>query len=92
MEKYSNNKLIKNLELKNISFEGCKKTLFHRYSYYQVINAYKSLFVCDTESIDDIYENIKNNKKIDEYKKYIRLIQMLMYLEKYAKRFVKNMV
>ena len=57
------------MELKNISFEGCKKTLFNRYSYYQVINAYKSLFVSETENINDIYENINNNKKIEDYKK-----------------------
>ncbi|MBP3461820.1 MAG: Abi family protein [Bacilli bacterium] len=69
MEKHSNNILIKNLELKNISFEGCKKTLFNRYSYYQVINAYKSLFVSETENINDIYENINNNEKIEDYKK-----------------------
>ena len=68
MEKHSNNLLIKGLETKNIVFQSGEKTKFNSYSYYQVINAYKSLFVSGVETIDDIYNNITNGNKISEYK------------------------
>ena len=68
MEKHSNNILIKTLEAKNIKFQNGEKTKFNSYSYYQVINAYKSLFVLGVETIDDIYNNINEGIKIDEYK------------------------
>ncbi len=69
MEKHSNNLLIKGLELKNIKFQIGEKSKFNRYSYYQVVNAYKSLFVDSVETIDDIYNNINNGIKVNEYKK-----------------------
>ena len=68
MEKHSNNLLIKGLELKNINFKFGEKSKFNSYSYYQVINAYKALFALNIETIDDIYNNINNKIKIDEYK------------------------
>ena len=68
MEKHSNNLLIKGLETKNIKFQNGEKTKFNSYSYYQVINAYKSLFVIKVETIDDIYNNINAGVKINEYK------------------------
>lgn len=69
MEKHSNSILIKGLELKNINFQYGEKSKFNNYSYYQVINAYKPLFVSGIETIDDIYSNIKKGLKISEYKK-----------------------
>ena len=69
MEKHSNNLLIKGLELKNIKFQIGEKSKFNRYSYYQVVNAYKPLFVDSVETIDDIYNNINNGIKVSEYKK-----------------------
>lgn len=69
MEKYSNSKIIKNLELKNIVFNNREKSKFNKYSSYQVINAYKSLFVVNVETIDDIYQNVKKEINIDYYKK-----------------------
>ena len=45
MEKHSNNLLIRGLESKNINFQNREKSKFNSYSYYQVVNAYKSLFV-----------------------------------------------
>ena len=71
MEKHSNNLLIKILETKNIKFKNGEKTKFNSYSYYQVINAYKSLFVSDVETIDDIYNNINNGIKI-KYRNFSR--------------------
>ena len=68
MEKHSNNLLIKGLEAKNITFQNKEKSKFNSYSYYQVINAYKSLFVSGVETIEDIYNNINNGIKINEYK------------------------
>ena len=68
MEKHSNNILIKGLKNKNIIFQHGEKSKFNSYSYYQVINAYKSLFVSDVETIDDIYNNINNGIKINDYK------------------------
>ena len=68
MEKHSNKSLIKGLEAKNIKFQNGEKTKFNNYSYYQVINAYKSLFVSGVETIEDIYNNINAGIKIGEYK------------------------
>ena len=68
MEKHSNNILIKGLEAKNIKFQNGEKSKFSSYSYYQVVNAYKPLFVSGVETIDDIYNNINNGLKINEYK------------------------
>ena len=61
LETNSTSKLIKNLERKGISFEFGEKQLFKKYNYYQVINAYKNLFVADVENIDKIRKNIQNN-------------------------------
>lgn len=68
MEKHSNNLLIRGLESKNINFQNREKSKFNSYSYYQVVNAYKSLFVSGVETIDDIYNYINNGVKINEYK------------------------
>lgn len=70
MDKHSNNILIKKLEEKNICFQSREKSKFNNYSYYQVINAYKSLFVSKVEKIDDIYNNIINGNNLEDYKKY----------------------
>ena len=52
MNTNSTNKLIEILELKQIKFDKGEKSLFRKYSYYQVINAYKNLFVKDIEYIE----------------------------------------
>ena len=66
METNSTAKLIKNLERKEITFDFGEKQLFKKYDYYQVINAYKNLFVIDVENIDKIRKNIHNNIDIDK--------------------------
>ena len=70
METNSTSKLISNLERKGIIFDFGEKQLFKKYNYYQVINAYKNLFIADVENIDKIRKNIQNNIDVDRYKKY----------------------
>lgn len=70
METNSTSKLIKNLERKGIHFDFGEKQLFRKYNYYQVINAYKDLFVVGVENIDIIRKNIQNNTDTDRYRKY----------------------
>lgn len=70
METNTTSKLIKNLERKGISFNRGEKQLFKKYDYYQVINAYKNLFIVDVENIDKIKQNILNNIDVKRYKEY----------------------
>ena len=69
----STNKLIETLELKQIKFDKGEKALFRKYSYYQVVNAYKNLFVQDIEYIDTIRDNILQNKNIDFYRSIFKI-------------------
>ena len=69
METNSTNKLIKITENKGIKFFHGDKSLFRKYSYFQVVNAYKNLFVYDEDTIDEIKGNINNKIKIDFYRK-----------------------
>lgn len=68
MESYTNNKLKKKLQRKGIILDTRKKHCFDKYSYYQVINAYKNIFCMGIETIDDIENNIMNSLDIDRYK------------------------
>lgn len=69
METNSTNKLITIVENKGIEFNRGDKTLFRKYSYFQVINAYKNLFAVDEDDLDEIKNNITNGVKIDFYRK-----------------------
>lgn len=73
MNTNSTNKLIEILERKQIKFEKGEKSLFKKYSYYQVINAYKNLFVKDIEYIDAIRNNILENKNIEFYRNVFKI-------------------
>lgn len=73
METNNTSKLIKNLLRKGISFDRGEKDLFTKYDYYQVINAYKNLFIVDVENIDTIKRNVLNNIDIDRYKNYYNI-------------------
>ncbi len=73
MNTNSTNKLIEILERKQIKFEKGEKSLFKKYSYYQVINAYKNLFVKDIEYIDTIRNNILENKNIEFYRTVFKI-------------------
>lgn len=68
IETNSTNKLIKITENKGIKFLKGDKVLFKKYSYFQVVNAYKNLFACDEDTFDDIKNNIKNKVKLDYYR------------------------
>ncbi len=68
MKSYTNTKLRKKLQNKGIILDNRKKSCFDKYSYYQVINAYKNIFSTGIENIDDIEQNIRNSIDIDRYK------------------------
>lgn len=67
MKSYTNVKLKKKLQSKGIQLDNRKKKLFDKYSYYQVINAYKNIFSTNIENIDDIEKNIMGNIDINRY-------------------------
>ena len=69
MKSYTNIKLKKKLQNKGIQLDNRKKKLFDKYSYYQVVNAYKNIFSTNIENIDDIENNIMNNTDIERYLK-----------------------
>ena len=73
METNSTNKLITITENKGIKFLRGDKVLFKKYSYYQVINAYKNLFAYDEDNIEEIKDNITNNIKLDYYRKSFQI-------------------
>lgn len=68
METNTTNKLISILKNKGITFEKGEQALFKKYSYFQVVNAYKNLFISDEDDIDEIKDNIANNIKIEFYR------------------------
>ena len=69
MKSYTNMKLRKKLKNKGITLDEKKKPYFDKYSYYQVVNAYKNIFSTSIENINDIENNIKNSIDIDRYRK-----------------------
>lgn len=69
MKSFSTNNLIANLSSKGIIFNYGEKELFKRNDYFQIVNAYKSLFILKVENIRDIMKNINNNFEVDRYKK-----------------------
>lgn len=66
-------KLIEILQRKQIKFEKGERSLFEKYSYYQVVNAYKNLFVSDIEYIDTIRNNILTNNNVDLYRTMFKI-------------------
>ena len=73
METNSTNKLITIAKNKGIKFLRGDKALFKKYSYFQVINAYKDLFVYDEYTIDDIKNDISNKIKLNFYRKSFQI-------------------
>lgn len=67
MKVLSTSQLIENIQQKGINIDSRNKRLFRRYNYYQVINAYKNLFVDSVENIDDIRNNINQGIDLDRY-------------------------
>lgn len=73
MKSNSTSELIKNLRRKGILFSNGDKILFENNDYFQVVNAYKGLFIQNVENIDDIINNINNSTNIDLYKTYFNI-------------------
>ena len=73
METNSTNKLITITENKGIKLLRGDKVLFKKYSYFQVVNAYKNLFAYDEDNIDEIKVNITNGVKLDYYRKSFQI-------------------
>lgn len=67
MKSYTNKQLKKKIQNKGILLDNTKRKQFDKYSYYQVINAYKNIFATTIENIDDIKNNIDNNIDIERY-------------------------
>jgi len=67
MKSYTNNQLKRKLQNKGIILDDNKRKQFDKYSYYQVVNAYKNIFATTIENIDDIKNNIENEIDIDRY-------------------------
>lgn len=73
MKTYNNNKLEEYLSKKGISFDRNDHQEFKKNDYYQVVNAYKPLFVSKVEKIEQIVENVNNGVDIDRYKNHFRI-------------------
>ena len=73
METNSTNKLITITKNKGIKFLRGDRVLFKKYSYFQVVNAYKNLFAYDEDSIEEIKDNITNKVRLDYYRKSFQI-------------------
>lgn len=69
METNSTNNLINVMKRKEINFQYGYQSLFKKYSYYQVVNAYKNLFIKDAEDIQKIKQSISNGSNLEYYRK-----------------------
>lgn len=69
MKTNTTKKLIQNLEFKGINFRKGERELFRKNDYFQIVNAYKRLFVSSVETIGDIMENVDKSIDIDRYYK-----------------------
>jgi len=73
MKTYKTNELFKILEIKNIKTQRGDRSIFKKYSYFQTLNAYKSLFVDDIEDINKILQNISAGINLVDYTKYYKI-------------------
>ena len=86
MKSYTNTKLRKKLQNKGIILDEKKKQPFDKYSYYQVINAYKNIFSTSIENIDDIENNIKIQLvliDIEKISQFLMIQVIVLYIEEY---------
>lgn len=60
-------KQLERLKEKGINVSRSNKDVLSKYSYFQLINAYKSLFVDDVKTIIDIKEDIRNGRLHEYY-------------------------
>lgn len=59
--------LYKRICSKGIKTNRGDSNIFDKYRYFQLINAYKALFVCDVKRIDDIENDINTNQSMHSY-------------------------
>ncbi len=59
--------LYENLRRKGISYERGDIKYLRNYSYYQIINAYKPLFITNVKNIDEIKEDLINKVDVETY-------------------------
>lgn len=67
------NQLYENLKRKGITVSRGDISYLKKYSYYQIINAYKPIFIKTVKSIDDIYNDVTSNKNKEIYTKIFNL-------------------
>ena len=68
MNSYTTRELFKNIKAKGIAVSSKDRYSFSKHDYFQVLNAYKGIFISGIETIDDILSNIDNGLNIDRYK------------------------
>ena len=72
MKSLTNSKLKKKLKSKGITLDEKKKKQFDNYSYYQVVNAYKNIFITGIENIvKNIIDLFDDNIKKFSCRKYL---------------------
>lgn len=69
MKVFTTKQLNAHLNEKGIAKKHGDSALFFNNDYFQVVNAYKALFISGVENINDILKNIDNNQEIKRYKK-----------------------
>lgn len=67
MKVYNTNELRNHLKEKGIQIKNNDINNFENNDYFQVINAYKPLFVINVEDLDKILLNIDKNNEIERY-------------------------
>ncbi len=76
MKVYTNSQLNNHLNEKGIAKKRGDGITFLKNDYFQVVNGYKTLFVCGVENIDLIMNNIDSNIDIARYKKAYSIISV----------------
>jgi hypothetical protein len=74
MKSLSTNSLYQNLKRKGINTSYGDGTKLNSYNYYQVINAYKPLFITDVKNIDQIKNDFSTNSLM--VPEYIRIFAL----------------
>ena len=73
MDSYTTKELFNNIKAKGIVVNSKDRTAFSKCDYFQVLNAYKGLFIAGVESIDNIVSNINSGVDILRYQKAFRI-------------------
>lgn len=95
MKSLKSSALISNLRYKGISFEKGDTKLLENYNYYQIINAYKALFITGVKSLDDIKNDIANQLNLELYARifavqYTSMMQPITLYELIVRKIAKR--